>query len=455
MFYAAAAGQLRRDVDDLLAQADTVPDNLPRPKAIIAPHAGYIYSGPIAARAYARLAPFAGEIERVVLFGPSHRMALAQLAVPTAGTFATPLGDIPIDREGVNDLLALRQVIASDRAHAQEHSLEVHLPFLQRVLGDFRLIPVVVGDVAPELVAEALDQVWGGDETLIVVSTDLSHFLDYRQACARDGRTAAAIERLEGGGLGGEDACGCRPLAGLLHQARNRGLDISRLDLRNSGDTAGDHRRVVGYGAWTLYPPEQGMVGEEDRRRLVRVAAKAIRHGLETGDRPGVGQGSDVETSGIAGCFVTLKKDRKLRGCVGTLERSGSISETVAWYAWSSAFGDRRFTPLTWAEFPALTIEISLLGEPEPIRFDGEADLLRRLRPGIDGVLLTEGAKRATFLPQVWDTIRDPQAFLRELKIKAGLKPDYWSDRIQVSLYQVEHFGAAVPEDLRRQPAGI
>jgi AmmeMemoRadiSam system protein B len=223
-----------------------------RPKALIAPHAGYVYSGPVAASAYGALAGRCADVRRVVLLGPSHHVPLAAIAVPTATCFATPLGDVPVDRDALAALRELHHIVAMDEAHLWEHSLEVQLPFLQTLLADFALVPLVVGRVAPQQVAEVLECVWGGAETLIVVSSDLSHYLGYDQACRVDAATSRKILALETS-LVGEQACGCHALNGLLCAARRRGMRIEQLDLRNSGDTAGPRDRVVGYGAYALY----------------------------------------------------------------------------------------------------------------------------------------------------------------------------------------------------------
>jgi AmmeMemoRadiSam system protein B len=224
----------------------------PRPKALIAPHAGYVYSGPTAAAAFRLLAVAAGEIERVVLIGPSHRVPFRGLAVPAVDAFATPLGEIPLETESRARLLELPQVCRADAPHGAEHSLEVELPFLQVLLGEFRLVPVAAGDASAAEVAEALERVWGGAETLIVVSTDLSHYHSYDYARQLDAATNAAVLQLESD-FDGEQACGCIGLNGLLAAARRRAMRIRLEDLRNSGDTAGDRHRVVGYGAWSLH----------------------------------------------------------------------------------------------------------------------------------------------------------------------------------------------------------
>jgi AmmeMemoRadiSam system protein B len=250
LFYPGDARSLAGEIDAYLAEVP--PSSGPAPKAIIAPHAGYIYSGPIAASVYARLAPLRGRISRVVLVGPAHRVYVTGAAIPSTQAFASPLGPVPLDLEAMARLRALPFVEVSDQAHAQEHCLEVHVPFLQSVLGDFRLVPVVVGDASTEEAAKLLDTLWGGDETLLVVSSDLSHYLPYNAATVRDRATAQAILGLEAR-LVGEEACGAIPINGLLRAARARGLVPEQLDLRNSGDTAGPRDRVVGYGAFAFH----------------------------------------------------------------------------------------------------------------------------------------------------------------------------------------------------------
>ena len=253
-FYPGEASALAAEVASYLADAAVPRAGEPPPKAIIAPHAGYIYSGPIAASIYARLAPLRGSVRRVVLAGPAHRVYVSGVAIPSARAFASPLGAIDLDTQALAALAQLPFVEVSDRAHAFEHSLEVHLPFLQAVLGEFRLVPMVVGEASPEEVARVYETLWGGDETLIVVSSDLSHYLPYEAARTRDGATARAILSLDER-LDPEEACGAAPINGLLRAARRHGLTAEQVDLRNSGDTAGDRERVVGYGAFAFHAP--------------------------------------------------------------------------------------------------------------------------------------------------------------------------------------------------------
>lgn len=252
-FYPADPRRLEAAVRGHLAAAD--PPRGSRPKALVAPHAGYVYSGPVAGSAFRQLEPWRRGIDRVVLLGPSHFVPFDGLALPVAEAFETPLGDVSVAADAASRLAGLPQLVVSDLPHAREHALEVELPFLQVALERFELVPLVVGDATPEEVAAILDRLWGGEETLLVVSTDLSHYLDYATAAARDRDTADAIVALDVDSIADGDACGRNPLRGLLLAARRRGLAVAELDLRSSGDTAGGlgrSDRVVGYGAFAL-----------------------------------------------------------------------------------------------------------------------------------------------------------------------------------------------------------
>ena len=254
LFYPGSAAALKRAVDACLAQArpaapERPPAKVPKlPKAVIVPHAGYVYSGPVAAHAYWRVAAARTTVRRVVMLGPVHRVPIEGLALPAARAFATPLGTVRIDAEGAARALELPQVRVSEAAHALEHSLEVQLPFLQTVLEDFTIVPLAVGDATPDEVAQVIDRLWGGAETLIVVSSDLSHYHAYAEARRLDDAAARAILALDAS-LDHDQACGATPINGFALCARRRGLKPEILDLRNSGDTAGDKSRVVGYAA--------------------------------------------------------------------------------------------------------------------------------------------------------------------------------------------------------------
>ena len=245
-FYPGDADELEAEVRRLLAAAE--PGEGPAPKALIVPHAGYEYSGAVAASGYRLLEPAREQITRVVLIGPAHRVGGSTLMAHSANCFATPLGRVYVDPR----TKMLPNVVVRDDAHAREHSLEVHLPFLQIVLGEFQVVPLLVGHVPADAVAETLEAVWGGPETVVIVSSDLSHFHEYEKACKIDRVTADAIVGRHAEEVAPHRACGAFGVAGLLTVARRRDLDVSLVDLRNSGDTAGTHDRVVGYGTFAV-----------------------------------------------------------------------------------------------------------------------------------------------------------------------------------------------------------
>ena len=433
-FYPGSATELSRTVDAMLAAApgaQTTPI-----KALIVPHAGYVYSGAVAASAYALLAAQRDSIRRVVLLGPCHRVATRGLALPAARAFATPLGKIAIDAELAATLLDLPQVQQDDAAHQFEHSLEVQLPFLQTVLGNFTLLPLAVGDATDEEVAAVLDRLWGGPETLIVISSDLSHYHAYDEAQRRDRATVAQILALQPL-TSFEQACGALPVNGLIACARRHGLAPRLVEAKNSGDGVGDRARVVGYASLAFSPlPASGERRELGLALLAQArAAIAAELGLASAMPPPLAVMNEP-----AAAFVTLTKSGQLRGCIGSLEARRSMLEDVRGNACAAAFRDPRFAPLVAAELPQLRVEVSLLSPPVEMAVSSEEDALRQLRPGIDGLIFRVGDRRSTFLPQVWESLPEPRQFLAQLKQKAGVASDYWSPEVRLWRYQAEKF---------------
>ena len=261
LFYPDDPKELRHAVSRYLCDAQPPTPNTTPPKALIVPHAGYVYSGSAAATGFSRLLPFKQLIKQIVLLGPSHRVGFTGLAVSDALYYQTPLGDIPIDRSAIDNILKLPQVSVIEQAHAQEHSLEVQLPFLQEILDDFTLVPIVVGDASTESVSEVLETLWGNENTLILISSDLSHFHNYQAAQRLDIHTCSAIEALQPDAIGFDNACGRNPIKGLLHSATRHDLSATTLALWNSYDSAGatpeDKSRVVGYGCWMFTSNQQ------------------------------------------------------------------------------------------------------------------------------------------------------------------------------------------------------
>ncbi len=441
MFYPDNPAVLRQTLADLLASAP-VADAPHAPKALIVPHAGFIYSGAVAASAYARLADLRGRISRVVLLGPTHRVYVRGLALPGVERFATPLGEIELDHEAMQGIFDLPQVTTSAAAHQMEHSLEVQLPFLQQVLGDFLLLPLAVGEATADEVAAVLEQVWGGDETLIVISSDLSHFLPDVLARKVDGATVDAILALDPH-LNHEQACGATPVNGLLLAAQRHGLHPVVLDVRNSSDTAGDPERVVGYAAFAFTAaahPDKSRKVEADQAEAEKGASLLTLARTEIAKQFWAHLPSPSAQPWMAepgASFVTLTRQGELRGCIGTLEAHRPLGEDVRENALAAAFRDPRFMPLSREEFDDVRVEVSLLSPHEALAVGSEKDALAVLRPGIDGVVFEYGHYRSTFLPQVWEQLPDPAEFMAQLKRKAGLPLDFWEDSVRLSRYTV------------------
>ena len=434
MFYPGDPKALSAELDELLDGAGDPAPRLGFPKAIVVPHAGYVYSGPVAAHAYDAIAPARGIVKRVVLLGPVHRVPVRGLALPGAEFFDTPLGRIAVDAPAVAALEGLPQVVVSAAAHAMEHSLEVQLPFLQKVLGEFTLLPLAVGMASAEEVAQVLERLWGGPDTLVVISTDLSHYHEYREARAIDGNTIERISRLATD-LSHDEACGATPLNGLLHLARRRSLRVRLLAACNSGDTAGGKGRVVGYSSFAVHEDGSAVSMDEAGSTLLGIARGTIDSRLRGH--------ADYQHEGLpwlqqAGAsFVTLTMRGALRGCIGSLQAAQALGRDVADNALGAAFRDPRFQPLTREEWQHVSVEVSLLSAPKPIRFADEPDLLAQIRPGEDGLILEHAGRRATFLPQVWESLPQKAQFLGELVRKAGLPADTRLARCRLHRYTV------------------
>lgn len=442
-FYPGEGAALAQQIGSFLGRADR-PAAIPPlvPKAIIAPHAGYVFSGRVAASAYARLVQGRGSVTRVVVLGPSHFVSFRGFAGSTTEAWQTPLGRVRIGRPPAGTAALSDEL---DRALASEYSVEVHLPFLQTVLGDVELVPVAVGAATPEAASSLIDSLWGGPETLIVISSDLSHFLDYRAAQEIDCRTAAAIEAFDASALTSAHACGFVPVGGLLLAAKRRAMTVATLDLANSADVGGARDRVVGYGAWALYerrseaePAADAAVLSAAGPVLIELARASIMNGLAVGAPlvPADGHRLPAVITAPGASFVTLRRHGRLRGCVGTFLAFRPLMADVALNAFNAAFRDPRFLPLRHDEFADLDLSLALLSRPSAIACESEEDLLRQLEPGSDGLIIADQKKQALFLPAVWKEIPDPRQFLMQLKLKAGLPAGHWSPEFKAHRFR-------------------
>ncbi|MEI6986298.1 MAG: AmmeMemoRadiSam system protein B [Rhodospirillaceae bacterium] len=438
-FYPGEAENLDRCINELVGAA-VPPESMPF-KAIVVPHAGYVYSGPIAATAYAAVSHLAERVRRVVLLGPAHRCAFRGVVAPSCAGMTTPLGTVPVDRAAIATILNIQGVQVLDQAFDGEHSLEVQLPFLQRVLPGASVVPLLVGDAKPELVSQVLERLWGGPETLIVISTDLSHYWSYDTARNLDLVATRAIESLEVDRLNGNYACGYMPLSGLLLRAMSVDMRATTLDLRNSGDTAGGRDKVVGYGAYGFEYAATARLSDAHRAILVEAARLGLVHAANTGRAMPVDVAAyPLVLRAVRRTFVTLTQNGALRGCVGSLAASGTLIEDVVNNSFRAAMQDPRFKPMTVAEVDSTAITVSILSHPRPITFTSERDLLEQLRPEVDGLILRDRDRQSLFLPKVWHDLPMPAQFLAHLKQKAGMPVNGISPTLQALRFTAETF---------------
>ena len=456
VFYPSSGFELKQTIDRLTGKAEKTKIRIPDDKslkAIIMPHAGYVYSGWTAA--HVSLVLKENQFSKVILMGPDHRVGFKNGAISDAESFETPLGLITLhdDAAGLRKGSELfRTIPASDRS---EHSLEVVLPFLQRYLKKFNLVPIVFGpgniSGYTERIIPLLD-----NETLLAASSDLSHFLTYSEAVYKDKETINMILNLESDKLikDGSRACGLAPILIIVDIARRNGWEPVLLHYSNSGDTAGDRSRVVGYAAIAFFGDSSMQKNNDSVRKisrqqgqtLIKLARKTIMNKLgkklpekEAAFLADALKDNDFSTQ--SGTFVTLKIKGGLRGCIGNLSTSETISNGIKSNALNAAFHDYRFSPLTLEELDDVKIEISVLTVPQPLEYSNGADLISLLRVNVDGVIIRKGSSSATFLPQVWDNFPDPKIFLSHLCQKAGLPIDAWSTgKLEVSTYQVQKF---------------
>ena len=447
IFYASELKQLDKEVEHYLA-AQYRPGTA-RPEILIVPHAGYVYSAPVAAQAYLQLQNYADNIKNVILVGPSHRVAFNGIAAPQADEFKTPLGNVKVNKKMLAQMVEKNpDVRFFDAAHKQEHSLEVQLLFLQKVLNKFQIVPLVYGNVAPEALAKVLEPYVTDKNTVIIISADLSHYFDYETARGMDEKTAELIEQNRPE-LENHMSCGATGINAVLLLAQSKHLRPETLELANSGDTAGDKDSVVGYGAWAFMEEQKAKPEPKDRldvelqnlqdfakfygKDLYKIAKQALSEAVEHNKRfkPSRSDWPDrVFDKGAA--FVTLTINGKLRGCIGTVVPHQAVGLDVADNAYDAAMSDTRFTPVKPEELEQISISISLLTDYDAVNFSSEEDLLSKIRPGIDGLIIRDGDRQGLFLPSVWEQLPDKKEFLNNLKIKAGLSPSYWSDNIKV-----------------------
>ena len=431
-FYPSSPEELQSMVESYLDQAPYL--EIENIHGLVCPHAGYIYSGLTAAYSYKQLHD---QYDTVILIGPSHYIAFEGASIPDYTHYETPLGLVNLSEKAFH-LVKDPVFTTVPGAHTQEHCLEVQLPFLQSVLADFEIIPVILGRVNPEEVASALSP-YIDERTLVIASSDLSHYYPYEKACSLDKICTEAVPVLDFEKVKMCEACGIRAIMTLMYLAEEKGWQGTLLDYRNSGDTAGGKDRVVGYMAAAFYG-DGDFLNEEDQKFLLQLARQTLEQYLQDGTFPEVDESELSEhLKEERACFVTLEKDGALRGCIGNLYPEGKLYKAVMENAVNAALKDPRFPPVQYEELSEITIEISVLTVPEKILYEGSEDLLKKIEG--KGVIISAGFRKATYLPQVWEQMPDPEDFISYLCNKAGLSPYYWQEgAMDVYVYSAQVF---------------
>ena len=441
MFYPADPATLGAALEAAFATAPPCPF---RAKMVVVPHAGIDYSGRVAAKALRALdAP--KRLKRVVILGPNHRIPLDGVALHPAAAWATPLGVAPVAKDAARAIQSLPGVTVDAQPFASEHSLEMPLIFIQRLLPGVEIVPVLVGVAEPALVEEALERLWGGPETAICLSSDLSHFLSASAARGRDDATRAKIERGEWSELQPADACGYAGLRGAIRVAEARGMRTTGIAFATSDEAGGPSDRVVGYGAFAFEEADAARLADVDRARLLAVAAASLEFtAAHDGEAPEIELAAGVSPtlSAQRASFVTLERDGRLRGCIGSPAPRMALARDVAMNAVAAGFGDPRFSPLKASELAELTLSISLLSPATPLVLADEDELIAKLHPGRDGLILRERGAGALFLPSVWSALPDRRAFVQHLKRKMGRASDHWSGSMRAWRFTAESFEA-------------
>lgn len=435
-FYPDSPSVLKNEIGLFLDNATKVVENSPM---VIVPHAGYVFSAPVAASSFQSIKK---DVKRVILIGPSHYKYFKGISIPHENAYETPLGVVPVDSDSVSLLKDYEFVNSYNDAHDKEHCLEVQIPFLQTILKDFTIVPIIVSKIENynEIAKAVLELV--DDNTIIVISSDLSHYMDNHSAHKEDSQTIERI--LQGDPACDLDACGSEPIKIAMTIAKIKDYKATLLDMRNSFETApkyGSEDRVVGYAAIAYLPSsntDDGYFSEEEKLQLLKIARESLISGVTNSayELPDI---KNEKLKEVTGCFVTLRKGKALRGCVGYIEGVSPLYKAIADNAVSAALKDYRFPPVAEDELDDISLEVSVLTKPESFDYNGIEDLLLKITPGVDGIILDYQGHRSTFLPQVWDELPDKIKFLEHLSRKAGLGENDWQ-KASYRKYQAIHF---------------
>ena len=428
-FYTADKNELLKTLKDF--QNNHKADYNVKSRAIIVPHAGYQYSGQLALDGFSYLDT---NVKNIFIFAPTHRKSVNNLALSPADEFETPLGKLPVNKEIVEELIKDFNCEYSEDAFGEEHAIEVQLPFIQFFLKDVNIVPILIGNDDVDKTIKIIEKYYPDKENAFVISSDLSHYMKEDDAIKVDNVTAAMIENSHLQGFRFEQACGAIPMVALSEFARKNTFSLIRVGMTNSGQTTGDHDRVVGYGSWFLYEGTRNdFIEKYFSPKLISIARKTIESKLEGKTEINITSYFPyppvLDSTGAV--FVTLEIAGRLRGCIGSPIAHTSLIIDLIKNAHNAAFSDPRFRPITREEYDKTDISISILSSPEKMSFKDEKDLLNQMRENIDGIIIRDGENQALYLPSVWKQLPDKKMFLNTLKQKAGMEPDHFSDTFE------------------------
>ena len=396
-------------------------------RAVIIPHAGYVYSGKLAAKGIQQLKK---DAKNVFIFAPAHYERIFGCTVCDYDAFETPLGDIEVNKELNGEIAKFCDCNAGNFVFEKEHSIEVQLPLIKTFLPDAKIIPVLYGCENFKNLAETIENFYENEDNVFIISSDLSHFYPEKEAYKIDNYTAKLFEENNLNNFEQEQACGAVGICGLVEFAKKKNFSLIRAGLTNSAATTGDSSRVVGYGSWFLYEGEKNNYIKKYYSDFVKKVCKdSILSGLQLGHADLNNYECVFEEYGAS--FVTLELDGILRGCIGSIIAHRPLIQDLIKNAHAAAFSDPRFPALTLNEYNKISISISLLSKPERLEFDDEQELLNELVPAIDGLIIRDGNYQSVFLPDVWEQLPDKKEFLEQLKLKAGLPKDYFSESLE------------------------
>lgn len=400
-------------------------------RAVIVPHAGLIYSGRLA---YEGISLLDRNLKNLFIFAPAHRVGFEGLSLSGFELWQTPLGEIEVNQQINNELKEKFNAQFFDKAFEYEHSIEVQLPLIQSVFKNVKIIPLLAGSADYQVISQIIKYYYDDKENGFIISSDLSHFLTDEKAKKIDAVTADMIETGNIDNFQYEQACGALGIAGLVDFANKKNYSLIRIGMHNSGLTTGDKTRVVGYGSWFLY---EGQTNEFIKKYYSKLIIDICRQAIKSKFEPDIEEIKYPQIFGrIGACFVTLEKNNNLRGCIGSVIARRPLINDIIMNAKNSAFSDPRFLPVQQNEISQLKIAVSILSEPKKMSFTDENDLLRQMRPNIDGIIIKDGIYQAVYLPSVWEQLPDKREFLETLKVKAGLNPDYFSDTFEAYRFE-------------------